>query len=536
MNLYQETFLTSATAYPKNVALWTEQKSFTYQALVEIVQLWAKKIVVQSQQHSLQKPLPIAIYGGRQWQMYAGILSILAAKSAYVPLNNKQPASRNASILQQVGSQLLLVAANEDPNELLCLSQSSLTVIYLGEDKPNWFKHNPQHSYCLINQVVKSEADKKQSLAVHQQANQAYILFTSGSTGIPKGIAVSQQNIISHIHRLDSQLNINSSDKVSQFFELSFDLSVHDLFSCWAKGAALFVIPDHQLICPMQFIKQHQLTVFSAVASVLSFIDKFGLLTTKQLPSLKLSCFGGEKLLTKQALQWQACANNSRVLNLYGPTECTITALIYQINSKQPPHSNSVPIGNPLSGLTAILVRDEQVITTTNTLAELYLAGDQLVDGYWQDEEKTAQTFVHLNLRKDKDESTRYYKTGDLAYYDENNNLVFHARNDHQFKVSGHRIEATDIETNILHFNDCITWCTVKAIADKQSEQTHIHAFIESEQDIEPHQLQQYCLTKLPRYMVPDHFHCQRYLPRNASGKVDIKLLNANQAIAAKPE
>ena len=418
MNLYQASFLKSVRQFPHNTALYTEgsggkgnnspEKNFTYQALFELCQRWGNDIA-----HFNKEQRAIAIYGGRQWQMYAGILAILSTNNAYVPLNTKQPASRNTKVLTQIQCQILLVAQDEDPSVLLQLMKQAVVVIYLGTDTPEWLTNNYHHKCVKIadikaavpSSLTSSSTDDSSSIAnklnaaemkLKRASRYAYILFTSGSTGTPKGIPVSHKNIVNHLARLDKLLLLKPTDKVSQFFELSFDLSVHDMFSCWSKGAALYVIPSEQLMCPLAFIKQYELTVFSGVASILSFMDKLSLLKPQQLPHLRISCFGGEKLLTNQALKWQQCARNSRVINIYGPTECTITATYYELNQQHFIKSSSVPIGKALPGLSAILVKDNNEITTANTLAELYLAGDQLVDGYFQDAEKTKTSLCHL--------------------------------------------------------------------------------------------------------------------------------------------
>lgn len=599
MNLYQASFLATAKKFPNNIALYVEPSvsktnslksnsiktntvksivkdkksqapTFTYQALAELSQHWAKHI-----NHFNTEQRPVAIFGGRQWHMYAGILAILASNTAYVPLNKKQPANRNSKILLEINSQVLLVAENEDPTTLLQQTKQSYIVLYLGEDTPSWLVNNTQHQ-CMkighVNTMVENSASTNAQAPVTVMSTTinnadrtsrampsskekskppvanpyAYILFTSGSTGTPKGIAVSHHNIIKHLSRLDELLQLKATDKVSQFFELSFDLSVHDMFSCWSKGAALYVIPTEQLICPMAFIKQHQLTVFSATASTLSFMDKLGLLKAQQIPKLRLSCFGGEKLLTNQALKWQKCANKSRVINLYGPTECTITACYFELSDKQNITSASVPIGKALPGLSAKLVTDNKEVHTSNTLAELYLAGDQLVDGYYQDEIKTAQAFINLSKPLVK-VPTRYYRTGDIVYYDEQQNIVFHGRNDHQFKVSGHRVEAAEIESTIVNFSHDITWCVVSPQVE-HSGNTRILAFIEyapstchnenfDDKKALRRALREHCLQCLPAYMLPDEFNFHPILPRNISGKVDIKsLLSNTESCASKTE
>jgi amino acid adenylation domain-containing protein len=568
MNLYQASFLNTVRQFPDNTALYTEDssnkgnarqvKAFTYQGLFELSQRWGDCIA-----HFNQKQCPVAVFGGRQWHMYAGILAILSTNSAYVPLNNKQPDNRNSKVLSQIDSKVLLVAENEDPTDLLRLINTSLVVIYLGDDTPQWLTNSWHHQCFTIEElalVVSSASNsampeplmtiEKGICSIQAQLNaaevklktanqHAYLLFTSGSTGEPKGIAVSHKNIVSHLDRLDQLLQLKATDKVSQFFELSFDLSIHDMFSCWSKGAALYVIPSEQLMCPLAFIKQHKLTVFSGVASVLSFLDKLSLLKPQQLPHLRVSCFGGEKLLTNQALKWQQCAHNSRVINIYGPTECTITATYYELSNKQAITSASVPIGKALPGLSAILVTDNKKITTANTLAELYLAGDQLVEGYFHDTEKTQQAFITLP----NDMSVppiRYYRTGDIVYYNEQKNIVFHGRNDHQFKASGHRVEAAEIEDAIVNFSSEITWCVVSAHTEITGH-TRIIAFIEtapvSKSDLHLADIDQqiisalrkHCLQHLPAYMVPDEFILSPSLPRNISGKVDIKALLNNR-------
>ncbi|TWX64577.1 amino acid adenylation domain-containing protein [Colwellia demingiae] len=572
MNLYQASFLNAVRQFPDNTALYTEEssgkanrssaKTFTYQKLFEVSQRWGNYIA-----HFNKEQRPVAIYGGRQWHMYAGILAILSTNNAYVPLNNKQPANRISKVLSQIDGQVLLVAENEDPTELLQLTEPSLVVIYLGADNAKWLSNNWHHQCFSIGDIdlavtttssststpIPSSTLTSNTRSLSDQLNDAelklktanhfaYILFTSGSTGVPKGIAVSHKNIVSHLGRLDELLRLKATDKVSQFFELSFDLSVHDMFSCWSKGAALYVIPSERLMCPLAFIKQHELTVFSGVASILSFMDRLSLLKPQQLPHLRVSCFGGEKLLTNQALKWQQCAHNSRVINIYGPTECTITATYYELSDNQTIKSASVPIGKALPGLSTILVTDKQKITSTNTLAELYLAGDQLVEGYFQDAEKTQQAFITLITDVGKT-PVRYYRTGDIVYYDEQQNIVFHGRNDHQFKTSGHRVEAAEIEDAIVNFSNDITWCVVSAQTEIAGN-TRIMAFIETAQVSNPalhsddinqqkiSELRKHCLQHLPAYMVPDEFNLYRHLPRNISGKVDINAL-LNNAVPA---
>ncbi|WP_198559802.1 AMP-binding protein [Colwellia sp. 12G3] len=559
MNLYQASFLNTVRKFPHNTALYTEgssaksnhtqAKTFTYQALFQLCQRWGSYIA-----HFNKEQSPVAIYGGRQWQMYAGILAILSTNNAYVPLNTKQPASRSSKVLSQINCRVLLVAQHEDPTALLHLTKQALLVIYLGRDTPEWLINNSHHTCVKIEDINEStpvtltlSTEDSSSIATELDAAErklktvnryAYILFTSGSTGTPKGIAVSHSNIVNHLARLDELLQLQATDKVSQFFELSFDLSVHDMFSCWSKGAALYVIPSEQLMCPLSFIKHNKLTVFSGVASILSFMDKFSLLKPQLLPHLRVSCFGGEKLLTSQALKWQQCAHHSRVLNIYGPTECTITATYYELNKNHAITSASVPIGKALPGLSAILVNDNNTITTANTLAELYLSGDQLVDEYFQDEEKTIKAFITLNTTMES-AVNRYYRTGDIVYYDEQKNIVFHGRNDHQFKVSGHRVEAAEIEAAIVNFSTDITWCVVSAQTEPTGN-TKIIAFIENalEQSHSFHSddseqqmisaLRKHCLQHLPAYMVPDEFNLYPYLPRNLSGKVEIKSLLKN--------
>ena len=155
MNLYQASFLNSVREYPNNTALYTEEnsgkanissaKTFTYKKLFELSQQWGDYIAHFNKQQS-----PVAIYGGRQWQMYAGILAVLSTNSAYVPLNNKQPVARNSKVLSQIDCQVLLVAENEDPLALLQLTKRSLTVIYLGSDTPKWLSKKGHHTFVKM--------------------------------------------------------------------------------------------------------------------------------------------------------------------------------------------------------------------------------------------------------------------------------------------------------------------------------------------------------------------------------------------------
>src|SRR5262249_5830301 len=241
----------------------------------------------------------------------------------------------------------------------------------------------------------------------------AYLLFTSGTTGEPKGVPISSGNVRAYLRYVGGRYDITEQDRCSHEFELKFDLSVHDMFVCWEHGACLFCVPQKSVMLPVRFIRDHALTTWFSVPSVAGVLARLDLLQPHTFPSLRYSLFCGEPLLAAHAELWQQAAPNSILENLYGPTETTIAISRYQWdNSVRECVHGIVPIGRLFEGQECCVI-DEQPhqVVPSGLPGELCLAGSQVTRGYWNDASKTREKFIELPGRP----GTVWYRTGDLV-------------------------------------------------------------------------------------------------------------------------
>jgi amino acid adenylation domain-containing protein len=344
------------------------------------------------------------------------------------------------------------------------------------------------------------------------------LLFTSGSTGEPKGVAVSQQNVRSYVEYASERYQVNEHDRCSQSFDLSFDLSAHDMFVSWERGACLCVIPESSAMAPAKFIKDQQLTMWFSVPSVVGVMSKLGMLKPGVFPSLRCSLFCGEPLPISYAQAWATAAPNSIVENVYGPTETTIAITHYRWERTAPPEcaTGIVPIGWPFDGQRACVIDSERRPVPPGERGELCLAGSQVTAGYWNNPTKTAEQFVTLPEMGDG----LWYRTGDLARQDADGCFHYLGRIDHQVKIRGYRVELQEVEGALRGATGAeqviaVAWPIRDGIADG------IVAFMCGGRERDVRRILQACRETLPDYMIPSALHFVDELPLNIHAKVD---------------
>lgn len=461
-----------------------------------------------------------AVLAYRSVTAYAGILGILGAGKGYVPLNPKFPAARTRSMMILSGCRQVIVG-NEcigQLRELLQGFQRPLTVILLETpDATSLQKDFPLHRYLSPKDVCESR-DSVFETDVPAQAI-GYLLFTSGTTGEPKGVPVSHSNVQSYINYVCGRYDLNETDRFSQHFDLTFDLSVHDIFVAWERGACLYCLSEKAVLLPAKFIRDNALTAWFSVPSVISVLSKTKLLEPDFFPSLRYSFFCGEPLAASYAQMWQNAGPHSVVENLYGPTETTIAISRYRWNKNHSPEEclNGIcPIGWTFARQRSSIVDQDFNLLSRNQAGELLLAGSQVTSGYWNDPEKTKAKFV----RVDSSEDTLWYRTGDLVKQDGSDCLYYLGRIDDQVKIRGYRAELQEIE-NVLR-KACgtdqvvsVAWPVRDGCADG------VVAFVSGQETLDEGNALSYCRTYLPSYMVPQRIFALDAFPLNVNGKVD---------------
>jgi amino acid adenylation domain-containing protein len=458
------------------------------------------------------------VFAYRTPSAFVGVLGALLRGHGYVPLNRTFPVQRTRAMLERSGARALVVdreSAGQLDGLLDGAHESLLVILPEHEDVSELRGRWPLHTVLGSGEL--EAGGGFESVAVDPDAI-AYLLFTSGSTGAPKGVMVSHRNVLHFVDAMVERYEITAEDRFSQTFDMTFDLSAFDMFVAWESGACVCCIPVGEVIKPGKFIRERALTVWFSVPSVGLFMKRLGMLKPDRYPSLRWSLFCGEPLPAEVARAWAEAAPNSIVENLYGPTEVTIACMLYRWDPERGPAESRhgiVPIGGPYPGMSALVVDTELREVAPGHDGELLMAGPQVSLGYWQDEEKTAGAFVVPPTR-----DQLHYRTGDLVRRPvAAEPMTYVGRVDHQIKVNGHRVELGEIESVLRELASvdavvALGWPRTEAGA------AAITAFVAGS-DADPDELRAAVAERLPDYMVPRRIHVIDAIPLNANGKFD---------------
>jgi amino acid adenylation domain-containing protein len=504
-------FFRSLSTDPRHTALELGELSLSYE------ELWNYSGRVTACLNDISDPSEkvVALLADRSLAAYRGILGILGSGRGYVPLNPKFPVERTFAMLQASGCKTIVVGREcaARLEQLLPRTKQSLKLI-IPDDGLLPADAAP-HQVIPAQQLTKV-ADPSDPAVDGDDT--AYLLFTSGSTGIPKGVAVSQSNVVAYMQYAARHFGMHAADRCSQNFDLTFDLSVHDLFTCWDAGATLCPFTE-QTLTPATLVDELQLTCWFSVPSVAMFASKIGLLEPGAFPSLRWSLFCGEALSSSLADAWQQAANNSILENLYGPTEATIAITRYHWDSATSPAEcvrGLVPIGWPFEGQQVCVVNEDLAPVPPGDTGELCLGGSQVTRGYLNDPEKTAASFVRLKHTGDQ----VWYRTGDLARQDERGCLFYLGRRDFQTKVNGYRVELQEIDLVLRQAAQtelavAIPW----PLSDGSA--SGIVGVLSGSDPAHDKQIIAACQARLPHYMVPTRLYHFPQMPLNVNGKID---------------
>ena len=506
-------FFRSLLANPGTLSLELGEQLLSYE------QLWnyAGRITACLKETLDSSEKVVAVLADRSVGAYGGILGVLGSGRGYVPLNPKFPLERTLIMLTASGCKTLVVGQEcaATLESLLPRLDRPLTVIIPDSGWEPSGKIQRPHRVIPARQLSKI-ADPCDPMV--DGSATAYLLFTSGSTGVPKGVAVNQSNAVAYMEYAAKRFGMHGGDRCSQNFDLTFDLSVHDLFTCWDAGATLCPYAE-QTLTPATLVDELELTCWFSVPSVAMFASKLGLLQPGAFPTLRWSLFCGEALSSSLAAAWQQAANNSILENLYGPTEATIAITYYRWDSATSPAEcvrGLVPIGWPFDGQQVCAVNEDLAPVPVGESGELCLGGSQVTRGYLNDPEKTAKSFVRLKHTGDQ----VWYRTGDLVKQDERGCLFYLGRRDFQVKVSGYRVELQEID---LVLREAARTELAVAIPWPLSEgsASGIVGVLSGSDPAHDAQIIAACETRLPRYMVPNRIYHFPQMPLNVNGKID---------------
>lgn len=451
-----------------------------------------------------------------------GILGILKADCAYVPIDPQSPAQRVRKIIDQCEPRVILGAGPVGKllEEVLALNSSGGTpaVGWLGSDKLS----SDSVKVAFTQADYESYPDTPLNYA-NAPADPAYIMFTSGSTGVPKGVVITHANVGHYLTWAVGYFGLNSSDKMSAHPPLHFDLSVMDMFCALEAGAELHLVPHEINLLPNKvadFIRSSELTYWFSVPSLLNFMAKFDVVKPHDFPLLKRILWCGEVFPTPALIYWMKRLPHLSFTNLYGPTEATIASSYYTVPTCPEDGTSPIPIGRACDGEELLVLNEALQLVPAGEMGNLYIGGVGLSPGYWRDQEKTQAAFIRNPFSSDP--ADRLYKTGDLARIGEDGLVYFHGRADTQIKSRGYRIELGEIES-AFHAMTLLQECAVVAIEAEGFEGATICcAYVPADgSEVTPLMLRKALSHVLPQYMIPSQFLAFEKLPKNASGKID---------------
>ncbi len=514
-----ELFYHSASVSPESQALGCEDLSLTYAQLLDLVE-------------SVRVPLGadgsefVGILAYRSPLAYAAVQAILAEGKAYVPLNPLFPASRNAYILRKARITTLIVGEECADSLSALLPELRKAAHPIRLVFPEWMPSLRSLVDAAGEAVLPIEMKMGSALSptpvkAIPEDGSAYVLFTSGSTGVPKGVRVRHDNVLSYLRSFLAAYPIYPHDRISQTFDLTFDVSVHDQFITWAVGAVLIVFPVKSLFSPLAYAAAQKLTIWFSVPARAAFLESARLVVPGALPDVRISLFAGEKLTWKTCEIWKRIAPQSRILNLYGPTEATVAFTHFEIPEDFPEtraYQGGIPIGRAWPGQSVQVRAADGSLCRAGQAGSLWLAGDQLAPGYLDEPEKTAERFISRD-------GTLWYRTGDLVIEEADGALQYLGREDFQVKVMGYRIELGEIEHALMNCSGAaFALADVAAIRGGMEE---IFCVLPGHLAESKKEITLSLKRLLPAYMVPRHIFFIDDVPLNANGKMDRGALKA---------
>ncbi|OME97845.1 non-ribosomal peptide synthetase [Paenibacillus sp. FSL H7-0942] len=480
---------------PNHVAVVFNDQQWTYDQLNRMANRVAWKLL----QHGVGRNTIVGLMTERSIHMITGILGVLKAGGAYMPIDPEYPQERLELMIEDSGTELILV-------------QEELRVRLSDFEGICWDLNS------LVRNHVDRDESKNPSIA-QSMDDLVYILYTSGSTGKPKGVMTTHQNIIRTVQN-NNCIDIHDTDRVLQFSNYCFDGSTIDIYGTLTNGATLVLVDK----VTMLDMKSLPALIQAQNVSVSFFPTAFFNAITDEVPScfveMRLILFGGERASVthvKRALEHNP---KTRFINGYGPTETTVFATYYEV-PRDEPLSDPISIGTPLTNTEILILNENRRLQPIGVVGEIYVSGEGLSKGYLNRTELTQERFIPHPFK----EGERMYRTGDLAKWLNEGNIEYVGRQDSQVKIRGFRIEPEEVE-NVLSGLEKVREAVVLTKLD-MDEKLYLCAYVVPEQEytLNHSQLREELLKMLPEYMVPGRFCIMDRFPLTLNGKVDRRAL-----------
>jgi len=482
-------FEATATGYPNVIAIEQGEMSYTYSQVEKLANRLAHYLV----QHGVQPEEKVVILMPRCAEVPIAMLAVLKAGGAYIPLDPEIPSDRVNFIMEDSGAKLIITA--------------DLILERISDQISHHLLFNFDHP------ALQDFSENKPDVPNRSENDLSYIIYTSGTTGKPKGVLLEHRNVINYIQGAQLIYPIDHTYRVLQGFSVSFDASVEEIWVPFAVGATI-VIGTFEIMRSgdklASILNDLRITFLSCTPTLLSMVKE-------DIPGLKILIFGGEVCTADVAKRW--CKPDRIVYNTYGPTEAAVIATYSILKPLE-----AVTIGKALEGYDVLIVNDQLQPVVFGEEGEILIGGRSVARGYLNQPELTGRKFIETDRYKGVPE--RYYRSGDLARFDSDNNIVFLGRADAQVKVRGFRVELSEIEWQIMQ---CIGVQACAVALDTDTQQLAAYVVERNGVAIDRDEIAGLLREKLPYYMIPSTLDVVDSLPMTSSQKIDRKKLPAPQ-------
>ncbi|MBQ7775930.1 MAG: amino acid adenylation domain-containing protein [Lachnospiraceae bacterium] len=483
---------------PQKLAFANEAEGMTFQEVYDQSRaigsyLYKQKVYKQ----------PVIVFMNKHPKEVTAFFGVIKGGNFYVPIDEEMPQSRIELILQNV-----------QPQIIICDEGTKAVAEKFDFDG----------QIVLYDDIKDTPVDEDALQSIYDRTidtDPIYIVFTSGSTGVPKGVAACHRSVIDYIEQLSETLEFDEDTVFGNQTPLYFDACLKELYPTLKFGATTYLIPRSLFSFPInlvEFMNEHRINTICWVVSALTMISAFNTFKTITPQYLRTIAFGSEVFPIKQFKKWREVLPEAKFTNLYGPTEGTGMCCYYKVN-REFEADEVIPIGRPFKNTEIILLTEKDERAGEGEVGEICIRGTSLTLGYYNNWEKTGEVFVQNPLNKAYPELI--YRTGDLGRYNEHGELIFVSRKDYQIKHMGHRIELGEIEVNVNMLEEVkIAGC----IYDDRKGRIVLY-YVGT---IEEKELATLLKDKLPRYMIPNNIIKLEQMPFTANGKIDRVTLKKN--------
>lgn len=479
--------------YASEPAFFIDGRSYTYAEF----SLKCDKYISHIRQNNHKV---ISVYAIDDVDTYAAIIAIFISGRTFMPVHPENPEERSVFTMKASGSEVIYTVTDL-PFEVPCKVIKPDEVPGIKSD----FLNGNSSGNCG------SDLDSV-----------AYILFTSGSTGVPKGVPISYRNIGSFLAGFFNEgIHLAPGDRVLQMFFLTFDLSLCSYLTGLLHGACIYTMPPVEVryLAVYEMLEKHKLTFAIIVPSIVSYLRPF--FGEIKLPYLKYNHFCGESLYLDLINEWRECVPNARLFNIYGPTEDVICTS-YEIPAEGAKSMNGIVcVGKPYMNDVVEIFDEKLNILPAGSKGELCLAGPHLTKGYITDPEKYDKAFFNKEVNG---KNLRFYHSGDVGVKDNDGDLFFLGRNDNQVKVlGGYRVELSEIEFQAMKI---LPGTRLVAVARPKSSGVNVIHIVLENGEGKSGILRSGLKISLPEYMQPDDYHSIPAFPLSPNGKIDRRKIN----------